>query len=216
MLTRIVQVMACSFGRRGRTLYLAPASTKRCKFSRSRSDMLNRNSDLPIDASWISNALIPRWLLFRRSFVTRSNLTPIIVHGTVDRGAGDPAFMGRKLFPDGLYWTDVDIEQPDAKPADVHFACDTDQRSFRDAFQVVNGVAWCPRGSAFAAFAGSDTLCLLASVPAIEGAFDSSVEALDNFVLEMVLQTLDEKELHRPEAFDDVWLRDFAWLRSFR
>lgn len=179
--------------------------------------MTDRKSDDPhVDATWIGGALIPRWLLFRRSFVERSNLTPVVVHGGADESAGGGGYTGQKLFPEGAHWAAIDIERPDADPADVQYARDVDSGAFWDIFQRLNAVAWCPRGRTFAAFSGSDTLCLLSAAPAIEAAFDRPIEALDALIFDRVRQTLDEHERRAPIAFDDVWLRDFAWLRCFR
>jgi hypothetical protein len=175
-----------------------------------------KSDDLHFDATWIGGALIPRWHLFRRSFVERSNLTPVLVYGGADNSAGDGGYTGQKLFPEGAHWAAIDIERPDVNPADVHFARDVHHGAFWDIFQRLNAVAWCPRGRTFAAFSGSDTLCLLSAARAIEAAFDRPIEALDDLIFDRVQQTLDEQEHRVSVAFDDVWLRGFAWLHCFR
>lgn len=140
----------------------------------------------------------------------------MIVHGGVGGSEGPAGYVGKKLFPEGVYWSEVDIARPGESFFNVQYSRDVDHGVFWDAFQCINAVAWCPRRTAFATFAGSDTYCLIAPARSIESAFDRSIAELDEFLRDEAMRIFDEMETRAPNPFDEVWLRDYAWLRSFR
>lgn len=178
--------------------------------------MTDRKKSLDVDATWIGEALIPRWLMFRRSFVEKTNLTPVVVQDYVTGIFIESEFNGVELFPAGAYWTDIDIENPSSSKLDIRYTKSMDDWRVWDLIQTANAVVWCPQAQAYAACAGSDSFCLLAKRPAIEAAFGCSLETLDALLFDRVRETLDQLEQQRPFGFDDVWCRNFAWVRCFR
>jgi len=171
-----------------------------------------------MDIGWINHALIPGWLLFRRSFVMQSGLTPAIVHGGYHNWIDYRGSRPSRMFTGPILWAPIEIDTARVETSWVKAVTPTqmDDPKFWFELQSTNAIIWCEDGAAYATIAGTDTACILGRESLYREAFGSDLLSLDLAVREMVSDTLAQLESRQSHRIDDVWLREAAWLSTFR
>lgn len=177
--------------------------------------MTGKTALRPPGVAWIREAIIPGWMMFRYSFVRASGLTPAVFFGRVGGYSADRCFNGAALFPNTMYWAHVDITSPGAHPVEVYQSTGDDEVAWTE-IQDSNTVAWSPDVPTYIAFAGSDSMCLLAPRERIEAAFGVSLSALDQQIKQCVEKVFHRLDSEQPNSFDRVWCGVFAWMNLLR
>lgn len=167
------------------------------------------------DANWTREALIPIWLLLKASFVAKHDLVPVLLYDLDDKlSSGE--FCPAEFFPAGFAWSAIDIADLTTGAITSISADRCGDHGIWDEMQLPNAVAWDNYRKCFAVFSGSDFALLAADRQRIQASFNISLSEADAAIHNFVAETVDQLESRAPHGWDDVWLRNSAWLHAIR